>query len=171
MEAAGSDPELQGALRSMHDIVLPESVSWLPQTWGWLLMAAVIVVGTVIATLRWVRRYRANAYRREALAMLDSIRELLEQPSTQSEGVRRLGELLKRTALAAWPRSKVASLSNGDWVGFLMDHASTDTHAIGWLLDDFEYHGKDVVTQLPSPIGDDLIVATRSWIERHHVSA
>ncbi|KXG87558.1 DUF4381 domain-containing protein [Agrobacterium bohemicum] len=171
MEPSKPDPALQTALLSLRDIVLPEPVSWLPQTWGWVLVAAVLTVGIVIAALRWTSRYRANAYRREALAMLEPIRRLLEQPATRSDGFRQLGELVKRTALAAWPRSEVASLSNEDWVAFLKDNGSTDTHALEWLLDDFEYHGRHVVAGLPSRVGTDVIVATRSWIESHDVSA
>lgn len=171
MEPPKPDPALQTALQSLHDIVLPEPVSWLPQTWGWVLVAAVIMGGAIIATLRWVRRYRADAYRREALAMLDPIRELLEQPAARSEGVRQLGELLKRTALAAWPRGEVASLSNEDWVRFLTDHCDTDTHALKSFLDDFEYRDADALAHLPSWVGEDVIVATRSWIEQHDVSA
>jgi len=171
MEPPKPDPALQMALQSLHDIVLPEPVSWLPQTWGWMLVAAVLTAVVVIAALRWTMRYRANAYRREALSMLGPIQHLLDQPATRREGVRQLGELLKRTALAAWPRGEVASLSNKDWVSFLKEHGDSDTHVLEWLLDDFEYHGTDVVAGLTPRFGDDVIVATRSWIERHDVSA
>ncbi|MQY46183.1 DUF4381 family protein [Rhizobiales bacterium RZME27] len=171
MEPSGPNPALRMALQSLHDIVLPPPVSWWPQTWGWLLVAALVVGTCLVAALRWARRYRANAYRLEALSMLGPIQHLLSQPATRREGVRQVGELLKRTALAAWPRVEVASLTNDDWVGFLKKYGDTDTHAVEWLLNDFEYHSADCIAHLPSRVGDDVIVATRSWIERHDVSA
>ncbi|WP_244656237.1 MULTISPECIES: DUF4381 domain-containing protein [unclassified Rhizobium] len=166
-----ADAALQTALRSLNDIVLPDPVSMMPQTWGWLVVAALLTAACTIAVFRWVRRYRADAYRREALAMLGTIRHLLEHPTTRREGVLRLGVLLKRTALAAWPRSEVASLSNADWAEFLANHGDTDTRTLEWLLTDFEYHDADAVAHLPSHVRDDVLATARAWIERHHVPA
>jgi len=172
MEPLGADPVVQTALRSLHDIVLPEPISWLPQTWGWALVATILVASGLVLAVNWIRRYRANAYRREAKAILVEIRRLLDQPATRRDGIRQLGELLKRTALAAWARNEVASLSQEEWVRFLNKHCnSTDTRALGWLLQDIEYHSANTLAHLPSSVRDDILVATRDWIERHNVSA
>lgn len=92
--------------------------------------------------------------------MLGTIRHLLEHPTTRREGVLRLGVLLKRTALAAWPRSEVASLSNADWAEFLANHGDTDTRTLEWLLTDFEYHDADAVAICRR------MCATMSWRPR-----
>lgn len=166
------DSTRAAALRSLHDIAVPEPVSWVPQTWGWGVLAAAMAVMLVLLCLRWTLRYRANAYRREALLLLTAIEGRLRLPESRQEGVRELGELLKRTALAAWSREEVASLSTADWVRFLDAHDDGQAgFALERLLDDFEYHGKDVVADLPSNVCSDLVVATRNWIERHHVPA
>lgn len=95
-----------GSLANLHDILLPSPVPWWPPAPGWyVILALLIVLGGVLA-LRWWLRRRANAYRREALALADSV--------TPAE----LPELLKRVALSAWPRERVAALANKPWWDF-----------------------------------------------------
>ena len=54
----------------LKEIPLPEPVSWWPQTPGWWLLAAVIVMLVLWRLWAWRQRYRRNAYRRAALAEL-----------------------------------------------------------------------------------------------------
>ncbi|NEI96430.1 DUF4381 domain-containing protein [Rhizobium ruizarguesonis] len=165
------DPMTEAALRSLHEIATPEPVSWLPQTWGWAVLAGALFVMLILAGIRWILHYRANAYRREALSLLPGIAEQLSNPATRPNGIRNLGEVLKRTALAGWSRQEVACLSGDAWVRFLDEHDNDDLgHALERLLNDFEYRGS-VLADLPSNVCGDLVVAARNWIERHHVSA
>ncbi|EGQ8090665.1 TPA: DUF4381 domain-containing protein [Vibrio vulnificus] len=53
-------------LRELHDVAVPESVSWLPQTVGWKVLAiiggvALLYIGYRYARFRWDNRYRAEA--------------------------------------------------------------------------------------------------------------
>ncbi|MGO6678735.1 DUF4381 domain-containing protein [Rhizobium leguminosarum] len=170
--AAKLDPMTETALRSLHDIVVPAPVSWWPQTWGWALVAALLALAVLIVLLRWIRRYRANAYRREALALLEGVADRLRHPATRPDAIQDLAEVLKRTALAAWPRGQVASLSGDGWVRFLDAHDEDGTgETLERLLDDFEYHRAEIVADLPSNVCGDLVIAARKWIEQHHVSA
>ena len=70
----------------------------------------------------WYRRWKRNAYRREALAELDRIENALAGDGAAHLLLPRLPELLKRTALAAYGRGEVASLSGKSWLDFL-DHS------------------------------------------------
>ncbi|MBY3495318.1 DUF4381 domain-containing protein [Rhizobium laguerreae] len=170
--AAKLDPITDAALRSLHDIAMPEPVSWMPQTWGWGVLTGALLVMLALTGIRWILRYRADAYRREAMALLTVIDEQLRNPATRRDGIRVLCEVLKRTALAAWPRAEVASLSANAWTRFLEAHDPDGAgHALERLLDDFEYHGAEVVADLPSNVCGDLVAAARNWIERHHVPA
>ncbi|WP_431673509.1 DUF4381 domain-containing protein [Rhizobium leguminosarum] len=170
--AAKLDPMTETALRSLHDIVVPAPVSWWPQTWGWSLVAALLTLTTLLVFLRWIKRYRANAYRREALTLLEGISGKLRHPATRPDAIRDLAEVLKRAALAAWQRDEVASLSGDGWVRFLDAHDEDGTgDTLERLLDDFEYHGAEIVADLPSNVCGDLVIAARKWIEQHHVSA
>ncbi len=170
MEQTGPDPTLQSALRSLHDLAVPEPISWIPQTWGWALIAVFLTAIIGVKAFQWIKNYRANAYRREALAMLDDIQRLLREPSTRPDAVHQLGELLKRTALAAWPRKEVASLSSRSWASFLRNHGgAVDSSELARLLDDAEYRTTDELGGMR--FGDEVVVSARAWIERHDVSA
>jgi hypothetical protein len=101
--------EAQGSptLEALNDIVVPEPVSLVPQTVGWVVVgvAAIALIGVVVL-LAW-RRYRSNAYRRAALALVDT---------TPLDA---LPALVKRVALATAPRSEVAALTGEAWRTFL----------------------------------------------------
>jgi Domain of unknown function (DUF4381) len=163
------DPLTETALRSLRDIAIPPPISWLPQTWGWAVLAALLVIALLAAFLVWLRHYRRNAYRREALRLLDGIEADIRNPANREKGVHELTELLKRTALAAWPRGDVASLTGRALIERL--GASKGDGALSRLLDDLEYHDGADIAALPAESADELVVNSRRWIRRHHVSA
>ena len=76
-----------------------------------------------------------------------------------------LGELLKRTALAAWPRTAVASLSGRDWYGFLDQSVgfSRFSEGLGEQLERVSYGST------PSGPQDALFDAAEHWIRHHRV--
>jgi hypothetical protein len=166
------DAMTEAALKSLKDIAVPEPISWLPQTWGWAMLEGVIALILIAIGIRWLRRYRADAYRREALTLLFYIEEQISDPARRHDGVHALTELLKRVALAGWPRETVAALHGDVWARFLTAHAGRHTDpALARLLEDFEYRDDGTLDTMPSNIGDDLTVAARRWIEGHRVSA
>lgn len=165
------DPLTETALRSMHDIALPTPVSWMPQTWGWGLVAAVIAAILATWAVVAIRRYRRNAYRREALSLLGEAAQQVRNPATRVAGLDHVGELLKRTALAAWPRKEVASISGSEWIDFIRGSSEDEgSEALARLLNDIEYRGADV-NAVPANVGDDIVDGARRWIETHHVRA
>lgn len=87
----------------------PAPVSMMPETIGWAVLAALLVALVGWLVVRTVRRRRANAYRREALALL----------AGAGDDARAIAPILRRTALAAYPRERVASLSGAAWLAFL----------------------------------------------------
>lgn len=164
------DPSVEAALRTLHDITTPAPVSWLPQTWGWAALAIAFGLALLIWLIRALRRYRRNAYRREALRLLDVAAEDIRNSPISEAGLQEVAELLKRTALSAWPREKVASLSGPDFARFLTQSApNMDEQALATLLDDLEYRASDPVT--PRPDDREIIETARDWIENHHVRA
>ena len=168
-QQAAPDPLTEIALRSLKDIAVPEPVSWMPQTWGWALLSFLLLGAVVTALLFWLRRYRANAYRREALELLDGIEQNLQNPATYDQAVHELAEVLKRAALAGWGRTGVAALSGTAWVRFLDEQGGGDAgHALRNLLDDVEYQGEGHVEALAAT---GLLSSARTWIRHHHVSA
>ncbi|VGO18420.1 DUF4381 domain-containing protein [Pontiella sulfatireligans] len=98
------------SILDLNDIVEPDAVgAWplAPALTAFLVLVLAGVLGVVILTaLRW----HSAAYRREAL-------RLLSEASTPGE----IMVLLKRVALAGWPRETVAPLHGDEWINFLND--------------------------------------------------
>ncbi|MTH77060.1 DUF4381 domain-containing protein [Paracoccus aestuariivivens] len=112
MEPTNVDNDsLIGLIEQLTDPVEPTPISMVPQTWGWAVVAAVLLLALAYGFWRWRRHRRANAYRRAAL---DLLAEAKDDPV-------RIAEILRRTALAAYPRSDVAGLAGQSWLAFL-DH-------------------------------------------------
>ncbi|WP_087687549.1 DUF4381 domain-containing protein [Pandoraea sp. PE-S2R-1] len=170
-------------LKALADIVTPPAPSWMPQTIGWPIAAALLLVGTLWFAWRTWRRYRANRYRREALAQLEQWAVALRSPDPSAAGdadtasraraLREIAVLLKRVALSAWPRETVASLTGNAWVAFLRtSHGgqSTGTDAMATLVTRAEYQSDESLSrEWDAPRTDALVYACRNWIEHHHV--
>lgn len=101
--------------------VEPAPVSMMPQTWAWAVLGLGILAVLAFAVW-WVwRRHRTNAYRGAAL------RELRAAPHDAAA----IAAILRRTALAAYPRSQVAGLAGEDWLHFLDQQIAGDGFVAG----------------------------------------
>ena len=103
------NPEEAKALEGLLEIGLPPPVSYAPETAGWWILLAALLLAALLLAWRWRRSWTANRYRREALAELAAL-------EAGPGGAALLPELVKRTALAAAPREKVAALSGEKWL-------------------------------------------------------
>jgi len=122
----------------------------------------VLLVAGLIAAAWWlVRSWHANRYRRAALAELDRIAEAEAQSTPAS-----LAVLVRRTALAAFPRAQVATLAGPAWLAFLDRSYGGDefSRGAGRVLGVAPYAPADVATQDPRA----LIGLVRRWIKGHH---
>lgn len=149
-----SDP--LAALRPLH---APEPVSWWPPAPGWWLLA-LLALGLLILALGWsIRRYRRNAYRRQALRELQ---QLLGRGDCQAATLSQLNALLKRVALARGERHAAAGLCGEDWLEFLDRGIGRPAFSQG--------PGRALVEQAycPGGRGDGAALAAlcREWIGR-----
>jgi hypothetical protein len=144
-------------LPKLHDYYQPAPPTWTPQTPGWYMLFALVGLSLLFLALHLLRNWLANRYRREAL------RELATIPPDQ------LSSLLKRTALAVWPREEVASLSGEPWLRFL------DTTASSELFHNNEGRRIEEIALHPSAISIEeeqtLRTAAAEWIRSHRVQA
>lgn len=118
-----------GDLANLADLALPPPVSFWPPAAGIWIVAATAAAMTSIAVWRAIRRHRADAYLRSAAAELEALkagptgdgRDVAESVST----------VLKRAAMVAYGRERVASLSGSAWAAFIAQtappKAPTDT--------------------------------------------
>jgi Domain of unknown function (DUF4381) len=147
------------------DIPLPPEVQLWPATWSARIAIAVFLAAAIAGVWWWLRHRRANRYRREALAELKRIEEVREGMAQQS--VSQLSLLVRRTALAAFPRNTVAPLAGEQWLAFL-DRSfggSEFSGDLGRLLASAPYSpDPPSETQLAA-----LVELTGRWIRRHHV--
>jgi len=149
-DTAEAPVSLVGLIDSLVDPVPPPPISMMPQTWGWAVLAGVIALAVAAAIWRAVARHRANAYRRAALAELANARTTAN-----------LATLLRRTALAAYPRVAVAGLAGTDWTDFL------DRSAPGGFPSDAREDLRHAFCREPSAPSQHLRDATARWIKTH----
>ena len=104
-------------LAQLRDIHLPADISWWPLAPGW--WALIIMLGLMVgwAISKAVKRYRANLYRRQALAKLEQI----EKTSANSNLLTEVFATLKQTANIAYPNQHYSSLSIDKFIIFLQD--------------------------------------------------
>lgn len=57
-------------LRELHDVTIPDSVSWVPQTIGWKILGVVLLLVAFYLTYRLAQKWWNNRYRKEALKEL-----------------------------------------------------------------------------------------------------
>ena len=115
-------PEL---LALMHEPVMPELVPWLPQTPGWWIVLGWLAAVLLLVAWQIAKRRRRTRYRRDALAELKAIAARRDIDADQV--AQHIATVLKRTALAAYPRADVASLHGRDWARFLTESAGNDS--------------------------------------------
>ena len=96
------------SLDNLYDIVIPEGPAWWPLAPGaWVLVLVCAFVLLLICSRFYLLRSR-NRYRRAGLHLLDDA-------ATEYD----VSVILKRVALAAYPREQVASLYGSEWQTFL----------------------------------------------------
>ncbi|WP_323815663.1 DUF4381 domain-containing protein [Cellvibrio sp. NN19] len=156
------------SLDALKELPLPPVVPYTPQTIGWVILAAVVIV--LICWNLW-RNYQyrlANRYRVEALAELDQIEQALgSHPSAAAQ----LPTLIKRVALTAAPRADIAALSGDAWLQWL-DASLPQAgflDAPGKLIPALAY-SSPANSQIANPKElHALLALTRRWIREHHV--
>lgn len=144
------------SLDRLHDIILPTPVSWWPLAPGWYVLLGLVLLIVIWLVYRLLKRWQANAYRRQALQELKSM----------TDGTT-IAELLRRTALAVVARSEVAEKTGSDWADWLAGHCphpmASEVHQ---LLAAGIYTVSD--TELNISMLRDYAA---SWITHHHISS
>ena len=141
-------------INQLQEVPNPAPVPMMPQTQGWIVLAGFLLAALLLLLRTLLRRHRANAYRRAALAAL---RDAGDDPVAVSA-------ILKRTALAAFPRARVASLTGNGWLAFLEDTSQSAgfRDGPGQALADATY------TPDPQPV-PGLNALAQDWVRRHVV--
>jgi hypothetical protein len=155
-QAAGEVVSLVGLIDRLAEPAAPAPIPLTPETAGWTVLALLLALALAWLAWRGWRHWRANAYRRAALAALDAAGD---DPAA-------IAQILRRTALAAWPRREVAHLTGTAWLAFL-DATAGDgafTGGPGRALLEAPYR-PDAAVPVPG-----LRELAARWIRRHRVT-
>lgn len=159
------------SLQNLHDIMVPDPVPWWPPAPCWYVLGAVILAALIWLLWRWIEHWKANAYRRAALTELAQLKVKSPEEDKQVNVLRELNVLLKRTALAAWPRTEIAGLSGEQWLGFLDRTGGTNSFSQGpgRLLPNVSYAKPQALNDLSENQVADLMETAKRWIEMHKI--
>ena len=155
-----------GSLQNLNDILAPAPATWWPPAPGWYAVLAVALVLLTVHLFRMLKAWRKDTYRREALRELDAAL------AGEGDAASQVPALLKRAALAAWPRQDVACLNGPAWHAFLDKTACTDLFCdgAGVILDKLSYGASGG----HRPSGADLEqlrTASEYWLKHHRAEA
>jgi hypothetical protein len=105
-----------------------------------------------------------------ALAELDELEAAVQDPSQRVSVLGSLPALVKRVALAAWPRERVAPLSGPALLAFLDQTGRTQTFQLGAgkALAVLAYDAQTVAA-LDNEHITPLFSAVREWIKQHDI--
>jgi hypothetical protein len=155
--ATAADP--LATLRGYH---LPEPVGWWPPAPGWWLVA-LLLCGVLAGLVLWgVRRRRRMAAARSARAELAALRQAVDRDGDAHAFACGLSRLLRRFALARFPRRGVAGLTGEQWLSFLDVHggAGRFSRHPGRLLIEAPYRqATDVPARELAALAEDWIAA------------
>ena len=153
-------PEIFGnyVLGDFNEVVSPAPIDWLPQTPGWYVVAAALLALAARYGWRRLRHWYRNRYRSEARRRLRALEDA-ENPLAE------VNRLLKLTAMAAFSRQQVASLSGEAWTQFLNAQCQPTPfdHEDCKLLSAGVYEGAGV----DATSGTRLLQASLRWVDRH----
>lgn len=155
-------------LTALHDIHLPAPIGWWPLAPGWYLLVASMVMTSFIFVFLIRRFYFNGRAKRAALHTLAAYERayLLDKNGPVHSAA--ISALLKRVALAYYPRTDVAGLHGEAWITFLNGSVQGDNfNSVRTLLLELPYlsPGKGY---RPSRIHNlaPLFNMARKWIKR-----
>jgi len=117
-------PNQTNPLDELADIHLPDGVSWWPFAPGWWILIALAFI-TIVAIYYWRRHQQRNKYRYLALQELQKVYQNFQQHPSTSIYLQQLSNILRRTALSAYPTQFNASIKGDEWLRWLDAHCTS----------------------------------------------
>jgi Ca-activated chloride channel family protein len=120
------------------------------------------LVVTVVIVFIWARAHRRRTkWRRLAMVELGAVKQHYDTHQNDQWVVQRLSEIVRRNAMANFPRTEVAGLVGSSWLGFLDRTGRTNqfTEGVGHLLSSGPYRPQAAVPAA------DLLILVEHWIQ------
>ncbi|WP_169334846.1 DUF4381 domain-containing protein [Salinimonas chungwhensis] len=109
--------EQQQLLSQLNDIHKTSAQAW-PAAWGWWLVGLLALAVIVGLFFWWRRQRRFNMPRREAISEMKQIDDKSNDWPSQ------MNQVLKRAALAYYPRYSLSGLYGQRWTQFMVERVS-----------------------------------------------
>jgi hypothetical protein len=154
----------QDPLANLHPLREPELIGWWPLAPGWWLLLAMLVMCLLGLIYLLLRRYRANAYRRQALLQLREVQQRYLDEGDVTGCLSQINALLKSVALQAYPRRGVAGSSGEQWLAFLNSRVKRSIDFPPGFVQ-AHYHKNAAELDL-----EQVQRAAQQWIRHHEVA-
>jgi len=149
-------------LRDLHDVTVPESVSWWPQTIGWKLLALVVLLALVYWSYKALRHWWNNRYRSEALTALNEL-----NPQDNDTG-KRLFSILK--VVLVYLNSGNARLFDAAFLGKLDELSLGQPTFNDQTAKQWQQSLVNPNIELSSEQNAELIKRAQVWLKQHRLS-
>ena len=141
----------------------PDAVRFSFETPGWYVLSIFLLLVAAFLFFKWLKRYRKNGYRREALKTIARI-EQNSQNQNEANQLNDIWVLLKLVAMETFGRQQVAQLYGDDWLEFLESKGKNTP---------FTHYKQHIINSLYDTIAVDLketkalIELSKQWISTH----
>ncbi|MGI1678298.1 MAG: DUF4381 domain-containing protein [Cellvibrionaceae bacterium] len=109
----------QDPLSQLKDIQLPEPIGIWPPAPGWWILAIISLGLITFFIWKFLQQKKQQQYRKSAIALLNSEKTSLIQHKNVKTYLQNVSEILRRTALTAYPEQGVEPLQGEEWLVFL----------------------------------------------------
>ena len=117
---------MDNPLQNLRDIHLPSHISFWPPAPGWFLIAFIILALAASSLFIYYSYKKKNARKTQALLQLHALERRWQTCKNPKLIIEELSTLLRRAALAKYPRQNVAGLHGNLWLAFLDQSGETN---------------------------------------------
>ncbi|MFT6508893.1 MAG: hypothetical protein ACJAVO_000048 [Parvibaculaceae bacterium] len=157
------------ALKGLEEIASPDPISTLPSGPGWWFVFGAVLLLCAAMLYRARKRWRANAYRRRAITALAALEKPERHPGQNwHDHLKSVPEILRATALHAYPRLAVVAASGDTWREFL--NAATDKPL--WSEKTFQVlyaisYKPASASEISTQEAESVLRAAKAWVNEH----
>ena len=151
---------LVNPLSDLKDIHLPSTISFWPPAPGWWLILVLVFIVILLLNI-WTRRiYRRIKPKKEALYILNNIKNNFYKKKDNIETVRKISILIRRVSLTIYKQKYVANLHGIEWLKFLDESGNTEEFTNG----DGKVFGQEIYKKNPNVDINSLFIIVEKWI-------
>ncbi|MGB5507064.1 MAG: DUF4381 domain-containing protein [Sulfurovum sp.] len=157
----------EASLDNLHDIIIPDAVSFFPPAPGWFIVALLLFALIFHFVIQRYKHYKKSQYRREALKESVFYKENGKKNSKEDAVV--LLALAKRVGIAAYGRGNIANLSEDSWWDFMQKHSKARVNTE--LRQEIEKLLYEDAYTMNSVLHDNIRQLVTIWIETHKMDS